>query len=703
MKTRVYSCVLIAFVLVMSGAVLFTGDLAHASSGLASVAAAEPTCVTIQRGTFGEVADGYIWEASPETNGNSAYLYTGSVSAGEKRSLIRFDLDFVPEGAAIQSATFGIQKISQGTGETVTIHRITEPWNEGEPTWNNFADNYDDTVEWGSFVAAEGTDVLTTDVFGLVSVWADGEEPNYGLMLMNLDSQVMDRYASSETGDISMRPWLEVCYAVNNDPTAEDDSDTTDEDTPVVIDVLANDSDPDGDDLTVSDYDVTSTEGGTVDCTSAGMCTYTPPADFGGSDTFDYTISDGYGGSDTATVTVTVNLVNDPPVAVDDADATDEDTPVIISVTANDTDVDGTINPATVTIVDEPSDGSVSVDPVSGDVTYSPDADFNGSDSFTYTVEDDEGAVSNVATVTVTVAAANDPPVAVDDSDTTDEDTPVVIDVLANDSDPDGDDLTVSDYDVTSTEGGTVDCTSAGLCTYTPPAGFSGSDTFGYTISDGHGGSDTATVTVTVVALAPTGHALYIPIVIKEPRHYVLYLPIIGSGHPDLVVESIIATSDSVQVIIKNQGDVLLAPYYTSPAFALRVDLYIDPDPAPTGVNQTWDDGRCDQGIVWIIPNLSLSPGGTIALTIGDAYYQPSLSNFGGSLPEDTPVYAQVDSYSPDTTYGAVLEDHETIGGEAYNNITGPVFSVLSAAAMEPAETEPGPFASFGYLASFMP
>ncbi|MCK4470164.1 MAG: DNRLRE domain-containing protein, partial [Anaerolineae bacterium] len=330
MRAKVYLCTLVAFVLVVSGSVLVAEAMAPESNDSASIVAAEasvPTCETIQRGTFGEVADGYIWEASPGTSGNTAYLYTGLVVSGEKRSLIRFGLDFLPDGAAVQSATFGIEEVSRGSGETITIYRITEPWSEGEPTWDNFANNYDATVEWGSFVAAGGPDALTANVTGLVSAWADGEEPNYGLLLMNSDGQVVDRYASSETGDVASRPWLEVCYIVNNDPLAMDDEAVTDEDTPVDINVLENDSDPDDDLLIVSDYDDTSAEGGMVDCTSAGLCTYTPPVGFNGADTFTYTASDGRGGTDTATVTVTVNPTNGPPVAVDDSATTDEDTP----------------------------------------------------------------------------------------------------------------------------------------------------------------------------------------------------------------------------------------------------------------------------------------------------------------------------------------------------------------------------------------
>ena len=688
MRAKVYLCTLVAFALVVSGSVLVAEAMAPESNDAVSIVAAEasvPTCVTIQRGTSGEVADCYIWEASPGTSRNNFYLYTGLVDSGEKRSLIRFGLDFLPDGAAVQSATFGIEEVSSGSGETITIYRITKLWSEGEPTWNNFANNYDDAVEWGSFVAAGGPDFLTADVTELVSAWADGEEPNYGLLLMNSDDQSVDRYASSETEDVASRPWLEVCYVVNNDPVAVDDSDATDEDTPVTISVTANDTDVDGtiNPATVTIVDEPSAGSVSVDPVS-GDVTYSPNADYHGSDSFTYTVEDDDGAtSNVATVTVTVNDVNDPPVAVDDSDATDEDTPVTISVTANDTDVDGTIDPATVTVVSGPSDGSVSVDPVSGDVTYSPDADYHGTDSFTYKVSDNDGATSNVATATVIIADVQDPPVAVNDSTTTDEDTPVDIHVLANDTDPDGDDLTISNYGSFSTQGGTVDCTSARLCTYTPPAGFNGADTFTYTASDGRGGTDTATVTVEVVALAPTGYRLYLPIVIAEPTVYRIYLPIISSlYHPDLVVDHIIATSNSVEIIIKNQGRLALAPNYLSP-FALRVDLYVDPNPVPTEVNQTWDDGRCAQGIVWLVTgdDLMLASGGTLTLTIGDVHYQPSLSNLPDSLPVGTPVYVQVDSAGPNTTYGAVPENHEVVTGGTYNNITGPVLSTPDVTA----------------------
>jgi len=90
----------------------------------------------------------------------------------------------------------------------------------------------------------------------------------------------------------------------------------------------------------------------------------------------------------------------------------------------------------------------------------------------------------------------------------------VVINVLGNDSDPDNDTLTIGDYDTSSTHGGTVGCTSTGVCTYTPPADFNGTDTFTYTASDGNGGTDIATVTISIIA-APPESLIYFPIVLK--------------------------------------------------------------------------------------------------------------------------------------------------------------------------------------------
>ncbi|WP_128107313.1 Ig-like domain-containing protein [Mycolicibacterium elephantis] len=224
---------------------------------------------------------------------------------------------------------------------------------------------------------------------------------------------------------------------------------------------------------------------------SDGVITYTPDVDFHGTDSFTYTIADGNGGTATATVYVTVNPVNDAPEAVDDFVTVDEDSgATVVDVLGNDTDVEG--DELTVTGVGTASNGTVTL--TDGVITYTPDVDFHGTDSFTYTIADGNGGTAS-ATVYVTVDPVNNAPVAVDDIVRVDENsTTNVIDVLGNDTDADGDDLSVTA--VGPAGNGTVKLTD-GVVTYTPSPDFDGTDSFTYTIGDGRGGSATATVTVT--------------------------------------------------------------------------------------------------------------------------------------------------------------------------------------------------------------
>ncbi len=286
-------------------------------------------------------------------------------------------------------------------------------------------------------------------------------------------------------------------------PVAVDDTETTTVGTAVSISVLGNDSDPDGDVLTIISTDEQSVSGGTVVDNGSGVLTYTPPAGFVGQDTFTYTVSDGHGGEATATVSVTVEAapvdpVNTDPVAVNDSESTTVDKEVPISVLTNDTDVDG--NTLTVSGFDTTTVQGGKVTNNYGQLIYTPPAGFVGTDTFTYTISDGKGGS---ATATVTIIVSADPvPIddldAKDDSVTTDIDKSVDIDVLDNDSDPDGDAVLIDSFDTTSQAGGSITDNAAGLLVYTPAAGFTGTDTFTYTATDGNGEVDSATVTITV-------------------------------------------------------------------------------------------------------------------------------------------------------------------------------------------------------------
>ncbi len=282
---------------------------------------------------------------------------------------------------------------------------------------------------------------------------------------------------------------------VNDPPSAVDDTVTVAEDSgATVVNVLANDTAaPDtGEILTVTAVTQPAV-GGTVTLVG-GVVRFTPAPNYSGPATFTYTISDGNGGFDTATVTVTVSPVDDQPVAMPDTATVAEDGEVTTAVLANDTGLgDG---PVMVTVAVQPANGTVVVAP-DGSITYTPDPDFTGVDTYSYTVTDADGD-SATTTVTVTVTPVNDPPIAADDLASTDPGASVVIAVLANDMDIDGGPLMVTTTTMPSS--GTVVINPDGTITYTAAAGFVGVDTFTYTISDGNGGFDTATVTVTVGA-----------------------------------------------------------------------------------------------------------------------------------------------------------------------------------------------------------
>jgi hypothetical protein len=183
-------------------------------------------------------------------------------------------------------------------------------------------------------------------------------------------------------------------------------------------------------------------------------------------------------------------VANAPPVANDDSASTLHDTPVDINVKSNDTDADNDL--LTVIGVTQGANGSVTIN-ANNTVRYTPNAGFFGSDSFTYTVDDGRGETDS-ATVSVTVIPPNRPPVANDDAATTGG-LGVRIPVLANDTDPDGDLLTVQSF--TTPAKGSVSRSGQSLL-YTPRPGTTGADSFNYTVSDGHGHTDIATVSITI-------------------------------------------------------------------------------------------------------------------------------------------------------------------------------------------------------------
>jgi Bacterial Ig domain/RTX calcium-binding nonapeptide repeat (4 copies) len=364
--------------------------------------------------------------------------------------------------------------------------------------------------------------------------------------------------------------------SVNDNPVAVNDSFTTAEDTATAtLNLLSNDSDADGGTVAVASINGTArTPGvaqtiavpnGTVNVTAAGVITFTPAANYNGAISFPYTISDGQGGTASAVVNGTVTPVNDNPVAVNDTFSTNEDTTsATLSLLANDTDVDG--NPLTVASINGTAltpglaqsiavpNGTVNVT-AAGVITFTPAANYFGPISFPYTISDGAGGTAS-ATVNGTVLSINDNPVAVNDSFTTAEDTATAtLNLLSNDSDPDGGTAAIASINgTTRTPGvaqtiavtnGTVNVTAAGVITFTPALNYNGPISFPYTIGDGQGGTASATVngTVTPVNDNPVAN----PDAVITPEDTAIAIPVATLLANDTDVDGNTLTITSVQ------------------------------------------------------------------------------------------------------------------------------------------------------------
>jgi VCBS repeat-containing protein len=299
--------------------------------------------------------------------------------------------------------------------------------------------------------------------------------------------------------------------AVNDAPVAQSQTVGTSEDTPLKITLVA--SDIDSPRLTFPI--VTPPRFGTLSGSGASL-TYTPAPDFNGGDTFAFKANDGDLDSNVALVTITVGGENDAPVAGDDSASTSEDTPAVLRVLDNDRDADGDKMRVVRVATTSATNGTVTIS-ADNTLRFVPTPDFSGASTWSYTISD--GQLESSAHVSMEVRAVNDAPTARPDTASTAQGTPIDVQVLANDSDVEGDTLKVVRAATHAGTHGTVSVNADGTLRFVPEANHSGASTFSYVVSDGALES-TALVTVQVLASGVVPVAEGAPI--AQPDAYVV-------------------------------------------------------------------------------------------------------------------------------------------------------------------------------------
>jgi VCBS repeat-containing protein len=360
-------------------------------------------------------------------------------------------------------------------------------------------DTYTTVEDTALTVTAPGVLGNDSDVDGDTLTATVVAQPAHGTLTLNPDGSFTYTPAANyhgpdsftyqaNDGDASSATVIvELTVTADNDmPVAVADSYSTPQDTALTVPapgVLDNDSDVDGDTLTA--ILGTGPAHGTLTLNPDGSFGYTPDAGYSGPDSFTYQANDGDASSTAVTVTLTVTGVNDVPSATDDSYSTDEDTVLTVpapGVLDNDTDVDG--DPLTARATTDPQHGTVTLD-ADGSLLYTPDADYNGDDSFSYRAND--GTVDSApATVTITIRPVTDPVTTRTGHITisTHHSGRIAVNIGDLVDNPDGTPFTLVDH--TDGKHGRVTCTGL-VCTYAADPGFSGADSFGYTLRTGRG------------------------------------------------------------------------------------------------------------------------------------------------------------------------------------------------------------------------
>ena len=435
------------------------------------------SAVTSGTGSVSIDADNVSVKYIPTLNFNGTEVVTYTASDGSLNTTGTFTITVTP----VNDAPVAVD-------DSITI-------NEDSPLTSTNVISNDTDVELDALTLT----VVTTSGTGTVAVNADNKSVDYTPAANFNGTEVITYTVSDGTDSDATGTFTVTVTAVNDAPVAVDDSIAINEDSSLItLNVISNDTDAEGDALTLT---LISTSGtGTVSINADNKSVdYTPTTNFFGTEIITYSVSDGSLTDNTGTLTITVNSVNDAPVAVDDTAFENENTSSNnINVISNDTDIE--FDELSVTVVTTAGTGTVTINADNKSIDYTPAANFNGTEIITYTVSD--GTDTDTGTLTILV---NDAPIAVDDTLTILEDSPLTsTNVITNDTDTEGNELSLTFVSTSGTGTVNVNVDNKSI-DYTPAANFNGTEIITYTVSDGSitDNKGTFTITVTPVNDAP--------------------------------------------------------------------------------------------------------------------------------------------------------------------------------------------------------
>ncbi|WP_416311187.1 retention module-containing protein [Pseudomonas sp. W03] len=429
-------------------------------------------------------ADGtYTYTPGQNFNGNDSFTVVVSDGQGG-RDTITVNVGVNPVNDAPEAANDGPAAVTEDTPATGNVLTNDHDVDGDALTVTGFSfggNNY--AAGQTASVSGVGSLVINTDGSFTFTPAQNYNGPVPSATYTVSDGRLSDT-AQLNFGDVS---------PVNDAPVTAGQSQTTAEDTPISGQIVATDVDQDTLNYTLKPG--TEPAHGTLVLNPAtGEYTYTPSKDYNGTDSFTVVVSDGKGGSVESVVNIEVTPVNDAPVAEDQSKTTAEDTAISDKIVA--TDVDQDTLSFTLKSGAEPKHGTLELDPVTGEYTYTPAKDYNGTDTFTVVVSDGKGG-SVESVVNIEVTPVNDAPVAEDQSKTTAEDTAVSDKIVATDVDQDTLSFTLKSG--AEPKHGTLELNPAtGEYTYTPAKDYNGTDTFTVVVSDGKGGSVESVVNIEV-------------------------------------------------------------------------------------------------------------------------------------------------------------------------------------------------------------